>query len=297
MEQYLNTNPNANKLNYIYYHMVYPYPDDQLYIQSSVDSDARHTFYNPVAATPQGFFDGISQGSTSGWANTLDNLTQSQSPLKIELSGTKSISQLDINAVITRTGNISENDLVINFVVVEDVFYDGRNTVSNHKHVMRKMLPSANGQAFSINLNETKNVEQTVTLDQNWDSDSLSVLVFIQSTSTKTVYQSETISYDDLSITSVNNETVTPAEFALLQNYPNPFNPHTNIKFQIKNPGFTTLKVYNVLGNEVASLVSDNLSAGSYEINFNASRLSSGVYFYSLTSGNSKQTNKMILLR
>lgn len=297
MEQYLNTNPNANKINYIYYHMVYPYPDDQLYIQSSVDSDARHVFYNPIAATPRGFFDGITQSSTSGWANTLDNLTQTQSPLKIELSGTKSLSQFDINAAITRTGNISDKDLVINFIVVEDVFYDGRNTVSNHKHVMRKMLPSANGQTFSINLNETKNIEQIVTLDQIWDTDSLSVVVFIQSTSTKTVYQSETISYNDLSVTAVNNETATPTEFALLQNYPNPFNPQTNIKFQIKQPGFTTLKVYNVLGNEVASLINDNLSAGSYEINFNASQLSSGVYFYTLTSGNSKQTNKMILLR
>jgi thiol-disulfide isomerase/thioredoxin len=297
MEQYLNANPNANNINYIYYHMVYPYPDDQLYIQSSFDSDARHAFYNPIAATPRGFFDGIIQGSTSGWENTLDNLTRTESPLKVELSGTKSISQFDINAAVTRTGAVSENDLVINFVVVEDVFYDGRNTVSNHKHVMRKMLPSANGQAFSINLSETKNIQQIVTLNENWNPDSLSVIVFVQSTSTKTVYQSETISYNDLSITSVNNETATPTEFTLLQNYPNPFNPQTNIKFQIKEPGFTTLKVYNVLGNEIASLINDNLSAGSFEINFNASQLSSGVYFYTLTSGNNKQTNKMILLR
>lgn len=297
MEQYLNTNPNANKINYIYYHMVYPYSDDLLYIQSSIDSDARHTFYNPIAATPRGFFDGVIQGSVSGWADTLDNLTQKQSPLKIELSGTKSLSQIDINASITRTGDIPDNDLVINFVVVEDVYYDGRNTISNHKRVMRKMLPTANGQAIQINLNETKNIHQVVNINPIWDTDSLSVVVFIQSTSTKTVYQSETISYNDLIVTSVENESATPTDFTLFQNYPNPFNPKTNIKFQLNVDGFTTLKVFNVLGNEVATLISNNLPAGSYKINFNASSLSSGTYFYTLTSGNNKRTKKMILLR
>ncbi len=297
IDNFLNTSPNADKINYIYYHMVYPYSDDPLYIQNSIDSDARHTFYNPIAATPRGFFDGLIQGSTSGWTNTLNNLTQTQSPLTISLSGTKSLTQFDINASITRSGNISENDLVINFVVVEDVFYDGRNTISNHKHVMRKMLPSSNGQAFSINLNETKNIQQIININPIWDADSLSVVVFIQSTSTKTVYQSETINYNDLSITSVENETVFPKEFMLLQNYPNPFNPETIIKFQITEPGFTTLKVFNVLGNEVASLINDNLSAGSYEVDFKASKLSSGTYFYTLSAGNNRQTKKMILLK
>ncbi len=297
LDTYLHTSPNANKINYIYYHMVYPYSDDLLYIQSSTDSDARHTFYNPLAATPRGFFDGVIQGSFTGWANTLDNLTQTQSPLKIELSGTKSLSQFDITAAITRTGDISDNDLVIYFVVVEDVYYDGRNTISNHKHVMRKMLPTLNGQSFSINLNETKNLPQIVSLNPIWDADSLSVVVFIQSISTKTVYQSETINYGDLSVTSVENETESPTIFSLFQNYPNPFNPRTNIKFQVDEGGFTTLKVFNVLGNEVASLINGNLSAGSYNIDFDAAGLSSGTYFYSLISVNKKQTKKMLLLK
>ncbi len=99
---------------------------------------------------------------------------------------------------LTRTGNIADNDLVIHFVVVEDLYYDGRNSVSNHKHVMRKMLPTPSGQSFSINLNETKDIEQTIDIDPLWDRDSLSIVVFVQSTGSKTVYQSETISYNDL---------------------------------------------------------------------------------------------------
>lgn len=84
-------------------------------------------------------------------------------------------------------------------------------------------------------------------------------------------------------------------DFTLNQNYPNPFNPSTRINFSIPHNGFTTLKVYDVLGNEVANIIEGELSEGSYDIQFNASGLSSGIYFYSLTSGEFTKTMKMIL--
>jgi hypothetical protein len=261
------------------------------------DSDARDNYYNPVSATPQGWFDGEHQGSTSGWAASLDNHVSVPSPLKIILSGTRNTSQFNINAELTRTGSIAENDLVIHFVVVEDLYYNGRNSVSNHKHVMRKMLPTPNGQSFSININETKNIPQTITIDPLWDADSLSIVVFVQSASSKTVYQSETISYNDLIVTSVKNNNQLPNELILEQNYPNPFNPKTNIQFRISDFGFTSLIVYNVLGNEVATLVNEELPAGEYQIDFDASNLSTGTYFYTLTSGSFRETKKMILLK
>jgi hypothetical protein len=66
--------PNGNKISYIYYHMVYPYNYDLLYLQSQEGSDARDNYYNPVSATPQGWFDGTHQGSSSEWTTSLDNL-------------------------------------------------------------------------------------------------------------------------------------------------------------------------------------------------------------------------------
>jgi photosystem II stability/assembly factor-like uncharacterized protein len=98
---------------------------------------------------------------------------------------------------------------------------------------------------------------------------------------------------------------VLPRGFALYQNYPNPFNPSTKIKFTIPNVGDANfasgtnvkLVVYDVLGNEVATLVNEEKTAGTYEINFNASGLTSGVYFYKLQAGSFVQTKKMILLR
>ena len=86
-------------------------------------------------------------------------------------------------------------------------------------------------------------------------------------------------------------------EYSLEQNYPNPFNPTTHIDYSIKSNGLVTLKVYDMLGTEVASLVNENKEAGNYSIEFNASELPSGIYFYTLISGNFMATKKLILLK
>ena len=99
-------------------------------------------------------------------------------------------------------------------------------------------------------------------------------------------------------VTSIkNNVNNLPEEFALSQNYPNPFNPTTTINYYIPELCFVTLKVYDVLGNEITTLVSEEKIMGNYEIEWNANNLSSGVYFYQLRAGVFVKTKKMILLR
>jgi hypothetical protein len=88
-----------------------------------------------------------------------------------------------------------------------------------------------------------------------------------------------------------------PTNFELSQNYPNPFNPTTSIEYSIPRASFVTLKVYNLLGQEVASLVSQEQKASKYTVSFDASRLSSGVYFYQIQAGNFSLTKKMLLLK
>ncbi len=88
-----------------------------------------------------------------------------------------------------------------------------------------------------------------------------------------------------------------PSKFELSQNYPNPFNPTTNIKYTISTSGFVSLKVYNILGQEVANLVLGFQNAGSYSTNFNALNLASGVYLYKLQEGSNVVTKKMMLLK
>jgi hypothetical protein len=88
-----------------------------------------------------------------------------------------------------------------------------------------------------------------------------------------------------------------PQEFQLQQNYPNPFNPSTVISYTIAKAGIVTLKVYNMLGQEVATLINGYQAANSYDVNFNASNLSSGVYLYELRTGNNVNTKKMVLMK
>jgi hypothetical protein len=88
-----------------------------------------------------------------------------------------------------------------------------------------------------------------------------------------------------------------PENYTLQQNYPNPFNPTTTITFQTPQSGFVSLKVFDLLGREVATLVNGELQAGTYETSFDASRLSSGVYLYELRAGSFVQTRRMMLMK
>ena len=88
-----------------------------------------------------------------------------------------------------------------------------------------------------------------------------------------------------------------PTDFSLTQNYPNPFNPTTQISFSLLSSGFTTLTVYNAIGQTVATLVDEELYSGTYKVNFNAVNLPSGVYFYQLKSGIFNQTKRMMLMK
>lgn len=102
---------------------------------------------------------------------------------------------------------------------------------------------------------------------------------------------------DSIVLSSDIQNSAIPEFYTLEQNYPNPFNPITNINFMIPVNGLVTLKVYDVLGREVETLLNEEKSAGSYTFEFNASKLSSGVYIYQLTSGNFKATKKLLLMK
>lgn len=96
---------------------------------------------------------------------------------------------------------------------------------------------------------------------------------------------------------SIEIELGIPQRYDLKQNYPNPFNPETKITYQLPLDGLVTLKVFDLLGREVSSLVNENQKAGIYEVMFNVSQLSSGVYFCKMNSGSYSSLIKMIIVK
>ncbi|OGU78914.1 MAG: hypothetical protein A2W11_08690 [Ignavibacteria bacterium RBG_16_35_7] len=107
-----------------------------------------------------------------------------------------------------------------------------------------------------------------------------------------------TISKDSIPIGIKNISTEIPGTYKLLQNYPNPFNPSTTIRFALREKSNVLLIVYDISGREIATLINnETVSPGVKEINFNASGLSSGIYFYTIKAGDFRDTKKMILLK
>lgn len=100
-------------------------------------------------------------------------------------------------------------------------------------------------------------------------------------------------SYDEI----ITLEITIPTEYALKQNYPNPFNPKTEISYQLPKAAKVTLKVFDVLGRAVATLVNQNQDAGNYQVAFDGSNLATGIYIYSIQAGEFHESKKMLLVK
>jgi hypothetical protein len=187
------------------------------------------------------------------------------------------------------------------------IFYDDRNTTSDSTGVFLARSEDGGDTWKEFEISD-KNFKPLPIggLGQGYQGDNISItsgnnrLWPVWMDNRTGTYQIWTVPID-LSLVDVEYTPGLITEFKLEQNYPNPFNPSTNIRFRISDLGFVTLKVFDVLGNEVAELVSEQKQPGTYEVEFNSSSIkhlpSSGIYFYQLQAGSFVDTKKMILLR
>ncbi len=298
---------NGDEIEYIYYHIEWPIPDDKLYTDNKGDSQSKNSFYGPYFSAPQAFFNGKHvENSYTQWEGEIDKIIQNEKSFNLLLSGSKKNTSFTINAEITKIKELGYSDLTVNYVVVENLVYAGTNGILNHKHVMRKIY-NPKGTSFTANLNESVEQSAVIALNSSWNTDNLKIVVFLQDKSTKEVYQTASIDFADFTPTSISVEETIPEKFELIQNYPNPFNPTTTIKYNIPNTqtqNFTsfqlldvTLIVYDILGREVATLVNKQQKPGYYKIHFDANNLTTGIYFYSIKAGTFYQTKKMTLIK
>ncbi|AFH50630.1 5'-Nucleotidase domain protein [Ignavibacterium album JCM 16511] len=187
------------------------------------------------------------------------------------------------SSVLANNGNITFKVVLIDdktnevLDVFDEVTYSGNNVYQYNNIGYQVNLAGIGERTIRLGLAVNTNIEFDY---------SLSNRISDQSLLAKTSYQ--TINYKGPLVVT---------NYALEQNYPNPFNPSTKIKFQLPKNDFVTLKVYDILGNEVTTLVNEEKAQGRYEINFDASNLSSGVYIYKIKAGEFVSSKKMLLLK
>jgi hypothetical protein len=161
---------------------------------------------------------------------------------------------------------------------------------------VRGLAAGEQGKLFKIQNANQWVVDKTILT--NWGlADNLWNVKFVNTnTAFVSGYNGTVYKLNVLSGTGIDNE-ISLSEYSLSQNYPNPFNPVTTIEFSIPKQEFVSLKVYNILGEEISTLVNSSMQTGKYSVYFDGSKLPSGMYFYKLTAGNYSSVKKMMLIK
>ncbi len=193
---------------------------------------------------------------------------------------------------------------VDNFGAINIIFYDDRNTTIDSSGVFLARSEDGGNTWHEFEISDHNFQPKPITgVPQGKMGDNIGIV----STNNKLwpVWMDNSVNNNfqiwtvpiDISTVGVNEPEQQPSEFKLLQNYPNPFNPVTIIQYSVGSRQFVSLKVYDVLGNEIASLVNEEKPAGHYQVEFNAEKFASGIYFYTLSAEKFRQIRKMIFLK
>lgn len=285
------------------YHVGWPAPgNDPMYLHNPTQSYDRRYYYN-VNAVPTLNVDGsayldIWPFNTQSFQDALTNRIGTATPTSVTVTDTRVGDSIRANVVVTNLSNLPSGNYYLRVMVVErKVHYSsppGTNGETDFFDVFRLAMPNSLGTPISTNAG-TYTFNFTYWKNSVWVDSAIYTIAFIQNDNDKSLLNSGKGYHSITAIHEYSNEI--PEKYSLEQNYPNPFNPSTRIKFSVPKNGYISLKVYDMLGNEVSTLVDGYHQAGIYDIYFDGSNLSSGVYFYKLTTSGLVQTRKMILVK
>jgi Outer membrane protein Omp28/Secretion system C-terminal sorting domain len=286
----------------IKYHASFP-GVDPMYSHNPTQNAERYSTYYGMNAMPWLNVDGI---INDVWPFTLTNFNNAFYP-RFAIPAPLTINVVDqrvagdsIKATVTVNlpSNLPAGNYKLRVMAIEKwVIYaspPGTNGETHFEHVFRRAYPNTTGTTFSGN---SGNFQYTFTykIDPVWKDTSMVTVAFIQNDVNKEVLNVGKGNSNLIGINNLGNGI--PSSFSLSQNYPNPFNPSTNFKFNLPNQSFVTLRVFDMLGREVALLANGRFDAGSYLVDWDASEFTSGVYFYTLNAGDYSETKKMMLIK
>lgn len=292
----------------IKYHTNFP-GFDPMYNQNPTEVEGRRGgYYSDVNAVPWLKGDGncfpdiwpFSQANFDAAFNTRKAITP-----KLTISVTNTIipgdsirAKININIPVTLSPGNYKVRVMAAEKVIEFSTPPGSNGERIFEHVFRKGAPNMTGFDFGTSPPSAGNylIYITYKIEPFWDLSKIVTVVFVQNDAAP----DKEVLNCNVSSPMVNvqpSSSVIPDKYALGQNYPNPFNPETSINFSLPKSSNAKLIVYNSLGMQVAELVNEKLSAGEYNYKFNASALSSGIYFYTLETPDFSSTKKMTLVK
>lgn len=179
---------------------------------------------------------------------------------------------------------------------VQYVTPPGNNGETNFPHVFRKGMPDMTGTTLPTTIG-IYNFNFRYKLESDWVDSNIVTVAFVQNDGAGNKEVLNVAKTSPFPVNIENTNVISPERYSLNQNYPNPFNPSTSIKFSLPKAGDVKLVVYNSLGKEVATLVNEKLISGEYEVEFSTNNLSSGVYYYTIETGDFKETKKMMLMK
>ncbi len=300
-DAWLSTYADKHKVVIIKPHVWWPSPgNDPYYLSNTSENQARVAYY-AANAVPIMYINGVSASSSaSTWKTKIMSALTESALLSMSITGNFTSQGGEAKITLTSNGSaLPTGTLVLHTVVTESgLQHTGTNGDPNHEFVMRKMIPNSSGENIDFRAGATKIFTKNITFNSAWKPNNLEVVAFLQVNETKEILQAS--KYKVVVTSDVKDLDLIPKSLSLKQNYPNPFNPETKIDFSIPSElanNNVTLKIFDILGNEVSTVVNQKYYSGNYSAIFNSNGIPSGIYFYQLKVGQKVLTKQMVLTR
>jgi hypothetical protein len=294
---------NASNVLSIMYHASWPGVDPMYSANPTQSTERIINYYNMGASgVPYCNCDGLIQDiwpfSNASFTNAMNTRLTVGAPAGITVTDTRIAGDsIRSHIVLNIPSALSSGTYKLRvFAIEKKIVYatpPGTNGETTFYTVFRRAYPNTTGTAVT-GAAGVFTYDYTYARESAWVDTSICTIAFVQNDVNKEVLNAAMGSYTPLAVGS-GNELV--SDYKLNQNYPNPFNPSTKIEFSIPKSSYTTLRVYDIMGREIAVLMNGMAQQGNYSVDFNASNLSSGIYFYKLVSGSFSDIKKMNLVK